>query len=119
MGFTYVDAVVYNRETSRSKKVRLLVDTGSTYTWVAKQTVEELSVQPERRRIFKTVDGRTVKRWLVDLPIEIGKEKAVTVVVLAERKDAEVLGVHALEGLGMEVDPTTGKLRRVRAILAV
>jgi predicted aspartyl protease len=30
-----------------------------------------------------------------------------------------VLGVHALEGLGLEVDVATGKLKEVEAILAL
>ena len=31
----------------------------------------------------------------------------------------EVLGVHALKGLGLEVDPATGELRKSEAILAL
>jgi predicted aspartyl protease len=34
-------------------------------------------------------------------------------VVFAEKGDAEVLGVTALETLGLEVDPVTGKLKYV------
>ena len=34
-------------------------------------------------------------------------EKATTVVVFADEGDGKVLGVHALEGLGFEVDPVT------------
>jgi len=30
-----------------------------------------------------------------------------------------VLGVYALEGLGMEVDVTTGKLKKAESILAL
>jgi len=45
--------------------------------------------------------------------------RATTVVVLAEEGDNEVLGFHALEGLGLEVDPVTKQLREVEAILAI
>jgi len=41
------------------------------------------------------------------------------VVVFGEPGDAEVLGVHALKGLGLEVDPTTGESRRSKAVLAL
>jgi len=44
--------------------------------------------------------------------------RATTVVVFAEDGDAEVLGVHAMEGLGLEVDPATRQLRKVEALLA-
>jgi predicted aspartyl protease len=33
------------------------------------------------------------------------RERATTIVVFAEDGDTEVLGVYALEGLGLEVDP--------------
>ncbi|MEM4311153.1 MAG: hypothetical protein QXX95_02050 [Nitrososphaerales archaeon] len=47
------------------------------------------------------------------------KEKATRMVVFAERGDAEVLGVYALEGLGLKVDPITRQLRKVEALLAL
>ncbi|MGB9622241.1 MAG: hypothetical protein ACPL07_00205 [Candidatus Bathyarchaeia archaeon] len=37
----------------------------------------------------------------------LGLEIATTIVVFAEEKDFEVLGVYVLEDLGLEVDPTT------------
>jgi len=48
----------------------------------------------------------------------IGK-KATTIVVFAKETDNEVLGLHALEGLGLEVDPVTKELRESEAILAL
>ncbi len=38
---------------------------------------------------------------------------------LREEGDAEVLGVYALEGLSLEVDPITKELRKSEAILAL
>ncbi|WP_225876105.1 hypothetical protein [Infirmifilum lucidum] len=46
-------------------------------------------------------------------------EKATRVVVFAEEGDAEVLGVDALEGLRLEVDPVTRQLGKTGALLAV
>jgi len=46
-------------------------------------------------------------------------EKATRIVVFAKEKDAEVLGVDALEGLGLEIDPITRQLRKSKAILAL
>jgi predicted aspartyl protease len=45
--------------------------------------------------------------------------KEFTIVVFAEAEDKEVLGVHALEGLRLEVDVITGKLKEVEAVLAI
>ena len=51
--------------------------------------------------------------------IEIDGKREFTIVVFGEEKDQEVLGVHALEGLGLEVDVTTGKLKEAETILAL
>ena len=44
---------------------------------------------------------------------------ATRIVVFAECEDAEVLGVDALEGLRLEVDPVTKQLRKVEALLTL
>ena len=46
-------------------------------------------------------------------------KRAPTVLVFAAEGDANVLVVHALEGLGLEFDPVRMELRKVKAILAV
>jgi len=71
------------------------------------------------RRVFRTVEGKLVEREVGEALIECEGERATTIVVFAEEGDVEVLGVHALEGLGLEVDPTTKELRKSEAILAL
>ncbi|MEM1930313.1 MAG: hypothetical protein QXH81_10110 [Thermofilaceae archaeon] len=44
---------------------------------------------------------------------------ATRIVVFAESEDAKVLGVDALEGLRLGVDPVTKQLRKVEALLAL
>ncbi len=119
MGHMYAEVTVYSKDSSRSKKLRLLVDTGSTYTWIGKGILRGLSVEPLREREFRTVEGRKPKRQIGEALIEVNGEKATTIVVFAEREDESVLGVYALEGLGLELDPTSNKLKKVKAILAV
>jgi predicted aspartyl protease len=46
------------------------------------------------------------------------QKKATTIVVFAEEND-NILGLHALEGLRLEVDPITRQLREVEAVLAL
>jgi len=119
MGHTYADITIYGRDSTRSKSIRLLVDTGSTYTWVGSKLLRELAIQPLKEREFRTVEGRKPRRRVGEALIEAFGEKATTIVVFAEKNDARVLGVHALEGLGLQLDPTANKLKKVRAVLAV
>ncbi len=68
---------------------------------------------------FKTIEGRLVKRNIGEAPIELNSEIATTIVVFAEPADSQVFGVHALEGLGLEIDPITEKVKKAEALLAV
>ena len=104
---------------SVSIEVELPVDTGSTYTWLRRDRLERLGMRPTGLRRFRTIEGRVVERPVGEAVVECLGERATTVVVFGEPGDAEVLGVHALEGLGLEVDPTTGELRKSEAILAL
>jgi len=111
---------LYNpRNENRFVELELLVDTGSIYTWVRRRRLEELGIKPSLRRRFRTIDDRVIERDVGEAIVECMGRRATTVVVFAEEGDNEVLGLHALEGLGLEVDPVTRQLREVEAILAI
>jgi len=104
---------------SKAIDLDLIIDTGSTYTWVKRTRLGILGLKPTGRRMFKTIEGKLVEREIGEALIECEGERATTIVVFAEEGDVEVLGVYALEGLGLEVDPTTKELRKSEAILAL
>jgi predicted aspartyl protease len=97
----------------------LIVDTGSVYTWVNKNELERIGINPHAERTFKTITGELIKRKVGRAEIEIDGKREFTIVVFGEEKDQEVLGAHALEGLGLEIDLTSGKLKEAEAILAL
>jgi predicted aspartyl protease len=68
---------------------------------------------------FRTIDNRTIERYVGEVVVECMGRKATTIVVFTEEKDNEVLGLHALEGLRLEVNPVTKQLREVEAVLAL
>lgn len=120
MGHTYARVRLYSfYQFLKSIELKLIVDTASTYTWVRRDKLKELGVKPLAKRRFRTIRGKLIEREIGEAVMEFGDERATTIVVFAEREDMEVLGVHALEGLGLEVDPTTGELRKSEAILAL
>ncbi len=111
---------IYNpHDVSRAIDLELLLDTCSTYMWVKRDRLERLGIKPMARWKFRTIEGRIIERDIGEVIIECMGERATTIVVFAEEGDAEVIGVYALEGLRLEVDPTTGKLRKVEALLAL
>jgi len=119
LGHTRAKVTLHSPDISKSEQIELLVDTGSTYTWVSGIILRRLNVEAKTARRFKTIDGRLLERKVGEAIIEYMNEKATRMVVFAERGDAEVLGVDALEGLGLEVDPITKQLRKAEALLAL
>ena len=116
MGETYVEVKLRANDKEVTKK--LLVDTGSIYSWINTETLQSLEVKPTDKYRFETIEGRRVIREISIVEVECLGRRAPTVVVFAKSRDSEVLGLHALEGLMLEVDPVRGELRKVTAIRA-
>ena len=104
---------------SRSLDIELPVDPDSMYTWVRRERLEELGIRPMTRWKFRTINRMVIERDIGKVIIECMNERATTIIVFAEKGDAEVLGTYALEGLRLEVDPITKQLRKVEAVLAL
>ena len=119
MGHTSAKVKLYSPDLSRSEEVELLVDTGSTYSWIPRHVLERLGIRPKGSWKFRTVDGRMLEREIGEALMECMGERATRIVVFAEEKDAATLGVEALEGLRLEVDPVTGQLKKTEALLAL
>lgn len=119
MGHTEVKVKIYAPDSSKSEEVELLVDTGSTYSWIPKSILEKLEIKPRGLWKFKTVDGRILEREISETVVECMGERATRMVVFAEEGDAAILGVDALEGLRLEVDPITRQLKKAEALLAL
>ena len=82
----------------------VMVDTGSEYTWVPRQTLEALGLSPERTARFSTADGRVLERAIAFANVHVGGTSAPDIMVFAEPGDMTLLGARALEGLNLRVD---------------
>ena len=116
MGETYAEVKLRANEKEVIKK--LVVDTGSTFSWVRSETLQKLEVKPTDKYRFETIEGRRIIREISFLEVECLGRRAPTLIVFAKGRDSEVLGLHALEGLGLEVDPVRREVRKLRAIKA-
>ena len=106
-------------EDEKFKELSLLVDTGAAYSWIPSDILRRLGVKPSRKAKFKTIEGRVIERDVGHVFIEYEGETAPTTVVFAEKEDGSVFGLHGMESLGLEVDPTTGEIRKSEALLAL
>lgn len=120
MGHTIAKVKVHNpKDESLGMQLELLVDTGSTYTWIKGEKLSRIKVKEAGKRDFRSIDNRIIERDIGEVVVECLGRRATTVVVFAREEDNEVLGLHALEGLGLEVDPVTKQLKESEAILAL
>ena len=96
----------------RSAKVeRLLVDTGSDYTWLPGKTLERIGVQREKKDIlFVMANGQEITRTVGFVIIRVDKYFTVDEVVFGEPGDQSLLGARTLEGFNALVDPKRKKL---------
>ena len=118
MGFVKVRVKIGNPEKPGiSREVELIADTGAIYTVVSRKILEELGIQKRGKRKFKLANGKIVEREVGIIEIEVKGTVAYTTVVFGDENDTQVLGVTALEELGMQVDPTTGELKPMELLL--
>lgn len=113
MGLTEVTVTINGREGTRSR--RLLVDTGSTCTWIDGELLKEIGVSPVATERFRTIDKRTIERQVADVILEYVGSRRYCPVAFAETCDANVLGATALEIMGLEVDQSSREVKRIAA----
>ncbi len=113
MGKVVVDVEIINPKNGRSINVRLLADTGSTLTWIRKERLEKIGIETRSRIKIRSIDGREVERDIGFAEIRYENHEAPIIVVFAEKNDAEVLGLTAIESLGYEVNPLSKRLEYV------
>jgi predicted aspartyl protease len=113
MGAFRVGCLVENHS-DRSKSVRipkLLVDTGSEYTWIAAVRLEQIGVVREKKDVpFVMANGKVITQSVGFAILRVGRQFTIDEVVFAELGDLSLLGARTLEGLNLMVDAARKKL---------
>ena len=90
---------------------KMLVDTGSEYTWAPTKTLETIGVEREKKDLqFVMANGQIITRSVGFAIIRFDKYFTVDEVVFAEPGDLVLLGARTLEGLSLKVDSRMKKL---------
>ena len=119
MGIVRTTLRVFASKGQPEETVEVLVDTGSTLTWIPEGVALRLSLEPTGRALFETADRRTVERSIGDALVECTGSRGFVGVAFARAGDTSVLGVTAMERLGLEGDPIRRILRRTDRYLAL
>ena len=98
----------------RSKSIqldRLLVDTGSEYTWITGDRLEQIGVDREKKDLqFVMANGTRITRSVGFAILHVEETFTIDEVVFAEPGDLLLLGARTLEGLNLTVDSRLKKL---------
>ena len=117
MGVTHVDVTIRNpAEPARSWEGRFLVDTGAIDSLVPRRHLEAIGLEPKGRRVYETADGREVEMDVTMADIEVMGEITAGLIVVGDADAEPLLGVTALESVGIEIDPQNQRLKKLPAV---
>lgn len=117
MGVVNANVVISNPADHRqSWEGRFLVDTGATDSLVPRQHLEAIGLKPEAQRTYILADGSEVRLDVAVARIELLGEIVGGTVLFGDADAEPLLGVTALESLGIEVDPLNQQLKKLPAV---
>jgi predicted aspartyl protease len=117
VGHIYASVKVYRDPAGPWRELRVLIDTGATLSVIPGEVLASLGIPSLRTESFELADGRTIHRQVGGAFLAMADRVAPTLVAFGEAADAPILGVIALEELGLEVDARSGELRPAKRLL--
>ena len=117
MGLTHVQVTIRNpADAERSWAGAFLVDTGAIDSLVPRERLEQIGLKPKGRRVYGFADGREAAMDITVAELEFMGEVIGSTVVFGKEGSEPLLGVTALESMGIEIDPVSQRLRKLPSI---
>ena len=116
MGSFYVGCKVENHKDQKRSAVvsRMIVDTGSEYTWLPDDVLKQIGVQPVKKDLqIQMANGQIITRSVGYVILRVAGFETIDEVVFAQKGDMNLLGARTMEGLNVHVDS-----RRKRIVAA-
>lgn len=117
MGATHVTVTIRNpAQPERTWEGLFLVATGATDSLVPRPHLEAIGLATRGKRLYELADGSELRRDVTVAEIEFMGEIVGGTVIYGEADVEPLLGVTALESVGIEVDPVSQRLKRLPAV---
>lgn len=113
MGYVRVNGLIGNPAGTIVKETYFLAYTGAFYTTISPSLAKELDVKPIAKTKLTLADKRSVEVDTALAYIKLLEREAVFQIAILDVPEP-LLGVTVLEGLGIKVDPNTGKVEYSR-----
>lgn len=119
MGLTVLTLEVANPAApDRREPVDFLVDSGAVYSFVPREILERLGIQPHSRQKFRLADGSVIERDRGDALFFYRAARGAAPVIFGEAGDATLLGAVSLEALGFVLDAIRRDLLPLPMVIA-
>lgn len=117
MGITQVTALVRNpAKPNNTWEGLFLVDTGSVDCLVPGKYLRKIGLEPRGQRSYELADGTKVKLDITVAEVSFMGETVGATLIFGKDDAEPILGVTALESVGIEVDPRNQRLKRLPAV---
>jgi predicted aspartyl protease len=112
MGSFRVDIELENpaRPGERRTISSVLVDAGAELSWVPREVLTALGIQPHNTWRFRQADGSILERPVGGAFVHVAGRKTTDDVVFGEPGDLILLGSRTMEGLNFRVEVVTKQL---------
>jgi predicted aspartyl protease len=113
MGGFHVACIILNpkRPAIRVSLKRVLVDTGSEFTWVPAEKLQQAGITVRKKDVpFRMASGQIITRDVGYAILQANGFETVDEVVFAQPGDLPLLGSRTLEGFGATVDARRKRL---------
>jgi predicted aspartyl protease len=121
MGTFYVGCKVENHKDPKKVAVvpKLLVDSGSEFTWLPAEILERIGVEPVKKDLqIQMANGQIVTRSVGFAVLRVAKFFTTDEVVFAQKGDLALLGSRAMEGMNVSVDARRKRLVAAGPVVA-
>jgi clan AA aspartic protease len=117
MGATHVTVAVSNPgDPKRRWEGLFLVDTGAIDCMVPGNQLRAIGVEPRGKRTYELADGSEIIMEIGVATVEFMGEIVGATIIFGQDNVEPILGVTALESVGIEVDPQNQRLKRLPAV---
>ncbi|MDA1015559.1 MAG: clan AA aspartic protease [Planctomycetota bacterium] len=117
MEATHVTVTIRNpADADRSWEGLFLVDTGAMDSLVPRKHLESIGLTAKGSRTYELADGSELKLDVTAAEIEFMGDWTAGTVIFGDDDVEPILGVTALESVGIEVDPKNQRLKRLPAV---
>lgn len=114
MGMTHVNVTIRNpANLARKWEGEFLVDTGAIDSLVPRSHLEAIGIKPQGQRAYELADNSETRMDVALARVELMGEFTGCLVIFGDDDTEPLLGVTALESIGIEIDPRNQRLKKL------